>query len=638
VTLLEAINAPADIKKLTADQLPQLAKEIRQQIVQVTAENGGHLAPSLGVVELTIALHRVLDPPQDKIIWDVGHQSYAHKLLTGRRDKFHTLRQLDGLSGFTKISESPFDSFTTGHSSTSISAGTGIACAKALKQDPARVVAVIGDGAMTAGMAFEAMNQNGDAHKDKSLIVILNDNEMSINRNVGAISSLLSRTFSATRIQTMRKNFGEFLRKLPRIGDNMYHWAKRSEESFKTFITPGMLFEAFNFDYFGPINGHNLDHLTDILDNIKDLKEPVLLHVITRKGKGYKPAEKNPVSFHGCGRFDVKTGACLVKESPPKTYTEVFGETVTRLAQNDKRIVAITAAMPAGTGLTQFAEMFPDRFFDVGIAEQHGVTFAAGMALEGFKPVVAIYSTFLQRGFDQIIHDVCLESLPVIFALDRGGIVGEDGPTHHGLFDLSYLRMIPNMTLMTPKDENELARMLHTAITLNGPCAIRYPRGEGSGQAIDPPIETISVGKAEVLTHGGDLLILAVGRSVSEALAAEAILRDRNIKATVVNMRFVKPLDEALILQLAARTPNIITVEENVLAGGFGSAVMEFLADHKMHNVALQRIGIADTFVAHGASSKLRERYGINAMALVKNAQKLLAADERQAFPIKDAS
>lgn len=638
MTLLEAINAPADIKKLTADQLPQLAKEIRQQIVQVTAENGGHLAPSLGVVELTIALHRVLDPPQDKIIWDVGHQSYAHKLLTGRRDKFHTLRQLDGLSGFTKISESPFDAFTTGHSSTSISAGTGIACAKALKQDPARVVAVIGDGAMTAGMAFEAMNQNGDAHKDKSLIVILNDNEMSINRNVGAISSLLSRTFSATRIQTMRKNFGEFLRKLPRIGDNMYHWAKRSEESFKTFITPGMLFEAFNFDYFGPINGHNLDHLTDILDNIKDLKEPVLLHVITRKGKGYKPAEKNPVSFHGCGRFDVKTGACLVKESPPKTYTEVFGETVTRLAQNDKRIVAITAAMPAGTGLTQFAEMFPDRFFDVGIAEQHGVTFAAGMALEGFKPVVAIYSTFLQRGFDQIIHDVCLESLPVIFALDRGGIVGEDGPTHHGLFDLSYLRMIPNMTLMTPKDENELARMLHTAITLNGPCAIRYPRGEGSGQAIDPPIETIPVGKAEVLTHGGDLLILAVGRSVSEALAAEAILRDRNIKATVVNMRFVKPLDEALILQLAARTPNIITVEENVLAGGFGSAVMEFLADHKMHNVALQRIGIADTFVAHGASSKLRERYGINAMALVKNAQKLLAANERQAFPIKDAS
>ena len=381
MTLLETINSPADIKKLPFGKLPQLAQEIRQQIVAVAAENGGHLAPSLGVVELTIALHRVFDLPDDKIIWDVGHQSYAHKLLTGRRDKFHTLRQLDGLSGFTRISESPYDAFTTGHSSTSISAGTGMACAKALKKDPARVVAVIGDGSMTAGMAFEAMNQNGEAHKDKSLIVILNDNEMSIDRNVGAISSLLSRTFSDTRIQAMRKNFGEFLRKLPRIGGNMYLWAKRSEESFKTFVTPGMLFEAFNFDYFGPIDGHNLDHLTDILNNIKDLKDPVLLHVITRKGKGYKPAEKNPVSFHGCGRFDVKTGACLVKEFPKTTYTQVFGETLTRLAQEDERIVAITAAMPAGTGLTQFAETFPDRFFDVGIAEQHGVTFAAGYGL-----------------------------------------------------------------------------------------------------------------------------------------------------------------------------------------------------------------------------------------------------------------
>ena len=424
MTLLETISSPADIKKIPSDKLPQLAQEIRHQIVAVAAENGGHLAPSLGVVELTIALHRVFDLPQDKIIWDVGHQSYAHKLLTGRREIFHTLRQLDGISGFTKVSESPYDAFTTGHSSTSISAGTGMACAKALKKDPARVVAVIGDGSMTAGMAFEAMNQNGEAHKDKSLIVILNDNEMSINRNVGAISSLLSRTFSDTRIQAMRKNFGEFLRKLPRIGDNMYLWAKRSEESFKTFVTPGMLFEAFNFDYFGPIDGHNLDHLTDILDNIKDLKDPVLLHVITRKGKGYKPAEKNPVSFHGCGRFDVKTGTCLVKEFPKKTYTQVFGETLTQLAKEDSRIVAITAAMPAGTGLTQFAETFPGRFFDVGIAEQHGVTFAAGMALEGFKPVVAIYSTFLQRGFDQIIHDVCLESLPVIFALDRRGSCG----------------------------------------------------------------------------------------------------------------------------------------------------------------------------------------------------------------------
>ena len=635
VTLLKTIDSPADIKKLPADQLPQLAREIRQQIVKVAAENGGHLAPSLGVVELTIALHRVFDLPQDKIIWDVGHQSYAHKLLTGRRDRFHTLRQLDGISGFTKISESPFDAFTTGHSSTSISAGTGMACAKALKNDSARVVAVIGDGAMTAGMAFEAMNQNGEAHKDKSLIVILNDNEMSINRNVGAISSLLSRTFSATRIQTMRKNFGEFLRKLPRIGDNMYHWAKRSEESFKTFVTPGMLFEAFNFDYFGPIDGHNLDHLTDILDNIKDLKDPVLLHVITRKGRGYKPAERNPVSFHGCGRFDVKTGVCHVKEFPKKTYTQVFGETLIHLAKEDERIVAITAAMPAGTGLNPFADKFPDRFFDVGIAEQHGVTFAAGMALEGFKPVVAIYSTFLQRGFDQIIHDVCLESLPVIFALDRGGIVGEDGPTHHGLFDLSYLRMIPNMTLMAPKDENELARMLKTAMTLNSPCAIRYPRGEGTGVAIETPLRPISVGKAEMLTQGDDLLILAAGSGTNEAMAAEALLRAQNIKATVVNVRFIKPLDEALILQLAAKITKVITVEENVLAGGFGAAVMELFTDHELHDVVIKRIGIADTFVTHGASDKLRKRYGVNADALVEAANSLL---NTRRPPTEDAS
>ena len=624
MTLLETINSPADIKKIPHDKLPQLAQEIRRQIVTVTAENGGHLAPSLGVVELTIALHRVFDLPDDKIIWDVGHQSYAHKLLTGRRKKFHTIRQLDGLSGFTKISESPYDAFTTGHSSTSISAGTGIACAKALKKDPARVVAVIGDGSMTAGMAFEAMNQNGEAHKDKSLIVILNDNEMSINRNVGAISSLLSRTFSDTRMQAMRKNFGEFLRKLPRIGDNMYLWAKRSEESFKTFVTPGMLFEAFNFDYFGPIDGHNLDHLTDILNNIKDLKDPVLLHVITRKGKGYKPAEKNPVSFHGCGRFDVETGTCIVKEFPKKTYTQVFGETLTDLAQEDSRIVAITAAMPAGTGLTQFSETFPDRFFDVGIAEQHGVTFAAGMASEGFRPVVAIYSTFLQRGFDQIIHDVCLESLPVIFALDRGGLVGEDGPTHHGVFDLSYLRMIPNMTLMAPKDENELARMLKTALTLNGPCAIRYPRGEGLGVAIETPPKEVPLGKAEVLTQGDDLLILAVGRGVTEAVAAETLLREKGIRATVVNMRFIKPLDHELVLDLARKIPHIITVEENVLAGGFGTAVMELLGDHNLHSTAVKRIGIADTFVQHGASDKLRERYKIDADEVVRAAEALI--------------
>jgi len=417
--LLEHIKSPADLKKLPPRALPLLAEEIRRIIVDVVSHNGGHLASSLGAVELAIAIHYVFDTPEDKVIWDVGHQAYAHKLLTGRREKFHSLRKLGGISGFTKSSESAFDAFTTGHSSTSISAAMGVICAKRLQEKSSKVVAVIGDGSMTAGMAYEAMNQAGDLHKD--LIVILNDNDMSISRNVGALSSLLSRTFSGQRLQTWRKDFGEFLRSLPRIGDNIYNLAKRSEESFKTFITPGMLFEAFNFDYFGPINGHNLTHLISILKNIKNLQDPVLLHVTTTKGKGYTQAENNPVYYHGVGCFDVATGNSTSPHCAIPSYTQVFGDCMVALAERDERIVAVTAAMPEGTGLTHFAERFPQRFFDVGIAEQHGVTFAAGMASEGFRPVVAIYSTFLQRAYDQIIHDVCIESLPVIFAIDRGG-------------------------------------------------------------------------------------------------------------------------------------------------------------------------------------------------------------------------
>mgnify|MGYP001822732392 CR=1 FL=1 len=417
MTLLEQIQSPQDLKQLRRDQLPELAEEIRRRIVQVVSKNGGHLASSLGVVELTIAIHYVFDTPADKVIWDVGHQAYAHKLLTGRQERFDTLRKYEGLSGFTKISESEYDAFTTGHSSTSISAGLGIASAKRLKQDRSKVLAVIGDGSMTAGLAYEALNQGGDTHKDKDLIVILNDNDMSISQNVGAISSLLSRTLSATRLQNWRKEIGEFLRSVPRIGDNIYNWAKRSEESFKAFITPGMLFEAFNFDYFGPINAHKLDHLIDILQNIRELDEPVLLHVTSVKGKGYDQAEKNPVYFHGVGCFDPDTGTCVGPESQIPSYTKVFGEALTRLAEADERLIAVTAAMPEGTGLTGFAEAHPERFFDVGIAEQHGVTFAAGMATEGFKPVVAIYSTFLQRAYDQLIHDVCIESLPVVCLL-----------------------------------------------------------------------------------------------------------------------------------------------------------------------------------------------------------------------------
>ena len=624
MSFLEHINSPADLKQLKPSDLPILAREVRNRIVEVVSRNGGHLASSLGAVELSIALHYVFDTPGDRIIWDVGHQSYTHKLLTGRRSRFHTLRQHEGLSGFTRTSESPYDAFTTGHSSTSISAGLGMACAKRLKKEASKVIAVIGDGSLTAGLAYEGLNQAGDLHKDENLIVILNDNDMSISPNVGALSSFLSRTFSARYLQGFRKEFGEFLKSLPRIGEDMYHLAKRSEESFKTFVTPGMLFEAFNFDYFGPINGHKLNHLIDILENIKSLKEPVLLHVTTRKGKGYSPAEKNPVYFHGVGCFEIETGTCIKKGRSVPTYTNVFGDAMVELARGDDRLIAVTAAMPEGTGLMRFAETYPDRFFDVGIAEQHGVTFAAGLAAEGYRPVVAIYSTFLQRAYDQILHDVCIEGLPVVFALDRGGIVGEDGPTHHGLFDLSYLRSLPNMVVMAPKDENELRRMLATAMNHSGPIAFRYPRGSGVGVPLDPKIRPLPIGEAEVLCEGEDLLILAVGHSVSEALSARDVLAKEDILATVVNCRFIKPLDMALILSLVRQIPRVITVEENVRQGGFGSAVLEGLNDAGIYDFSLKRIGIEDRFVEHGPQQLLRSKHGVDAGAIVQTATEFL--------------
>ncbi len=619
---LSKIHSPADLKSMSRKDLPRVAMEIRDKIVEVVSNNGGHLASSLGAVELAIATHYVFSTPDDKIIWDVGHQAYAHKLLTGRTDQFHTLRKHKGISGFTKISESPHDGFTTGHSSTSISAGLGIACAKNLKKDDSKVVAVIGDGSLTAGLAYEGLNQAGDTHKDKDIIVILNDNDMSIAPNVGALSSLLSRTFSATKLQSWRKEFGVFLKSLPKIGDNIYSLAKRSEESFKTFVTPGMLFEAFNFEYFGPIDGHNLDHLIDILNNIKEMKEPVLLHVTTQKGKGYPQAEKNPVYFHGVGSFDVNTGVCKGNSSTDApTYTDVFGEAMVEFATHDDSIIAVTAAMPEGTGLVKFAEHFPDRFFDVGIAEQHGVTFAAGMATEGFKPVVAIYSTFLQRAYDQILHDVCIENLDVVFALDRGGIVGEDGPTHHGLFDLSYLRSIPNMVVMAPKDENELKQMLFLALSHKGPVAIRYPRGKGMGVEIQSPTRSIPMGSAEIIENGDDVVIFAIGSSVQEATCAAAVLKENhNIHSTVVNCRFVKPMDKDLIVDIASKFDHIITAEENMLQGGFGSAVLEVLSDHQVHWKSFQRVGIEDTFVAHGPQGILKAEYGVDATAIINKA------------------
>jgi len=623
MTLLESIRSPADVKRLPRSRLPELAAEVRKLIVDVVSRNGGHLASSLGAVELAIAIHYVFDTPQDKVIWDVGHQAYAHKILTGRREAFPTLRQHGGLSGFTRRSESPYDSFTTGHSSTSISAGFGMACAKFLKKEDSKVIAVIGDGSLTAGIAYEGLNQAGGILK-RDLIVILNDNEMSISRNVGALSSFLSRTFSAKKLQELRRELGFFFKKLPRIGEDIYQLAKRTEESFKSFVTPGMLFEAFNFEYFGPINGHNIDHLIDIMNNISYIREPVLLHVSTTKGKGYAPAEKNPVYFHGCGCFDADTGSCLDRKSPAPTYTEVFGRTLLELAAKDPRIVAVTAAMPEGTGLSGFAQTYPDRFFDVGIAEQHAVTFAAGMAAEGFRPVVAIYSTFLQRAFDQVLHDVCLDRLPVILALDRGGLVGEDGPTHHGVFDLSFLRSLPNMVLMVPRDESELRRMMVTALQHDGPVAFRYPRGTAVGVPLAPAATPVPIGKAKVLADGDDVVILAVGVSVAEALKARALLAGQGVQATVVDGRFVKPVDTDLLVDLARRVPRLVTVEESMRQGGFGSAVLEALNDAGIQHVSIERIGIPDTFVEHGPQSLLRAKYGLDADGIARAALHLL--------------
>jgi len=609
------------MKDLSRSDLKVLAEEIRKFIIDVVSETGGHLASNLGVVELTVALHYIFDVPRDKIVWDVGHQSYAHKLLTGRRDLFHTLRQHQGLGGFTRISESPYDAFTTGHSSTSISASLGIAMAKKLKGEDSRVIAVIGDGSMTSGLAYEGLNQAGGLHKE--LIVILNDNEMSISKNVGALSSFLSRAMSKTYLQNLRREIGEFLKSVPRFGDDIYQFAKRTEDTLKTFVTPGMLFEAFNFDYYGPIDGHNLDHLIDILRNIRNTQteEPSLIHVITKKGKGYPPAENNPIYFHGVSSFEVKTGNSTSKKKTIPTYTQVFGKAMADMAAIDERIIAVTAAMPEGTGLTEFSEIYPDRFFDVGIAEQHGVTFAAGMATEGYKPVVAIYSTFLQRAYDQIIHDVCIESLPVVFAIDRGGIVGEDGATHHGVFDYSYLRSLPNMVVMAPKDENELCRMLATAIAHDGPIAMRYPRGTAAGVEMDLDIKPLPIGKGEIITEGEDILIFAIGKSVCDALEAQKRLSNEGISVQVVNCRFVKPLDADLIVSLARKIPRIITAEENVLHAGFGSAVLECLMDAGVTGIQVKRIGIPDTFVEHGNPALLRAKFGIDPDAIVQAAK-----------------
>ena len=628
--ILDQIESSHDVKRLGLEELEKLCHEIREEIISTVSRNGGHLSSNLGVVELTVALHCVFDLSKDKLIWDVGHQSYSHKLLTGRRDRFHTLRQYEGVSGFPKREESPYDVFDSGHSGTSISSALGIAEARRQKGEEGRVIALIGDGSMTAGLAFEGLNQAG--HIDRDLIVVLNDNEMSISPNVGALSSYLNRLMTGQFVNRFRDDMRAFLETLPGIGKSVLRFAKQAEESLKGLLMPGLLFEELGFKYIGPIDGHRLDYLIETFQNIKKWRGPMLVHVVTKKGRGYQPAELDPIRFHGVSPFVLETGEPRSDQAGhPPTFTEVFGETLCRLAKEDERLIAITAAMQNGTGLERFSREFPSRFYDIGIAEQHAVSFAAGLALEGMKPVVAIYSTFLQRAYDQIQQDVCLQNLPVVFALDRGGIVGEDGPTHQGLFDFSYLRPIPNLIVMAPKDEDEFRHMIKTAIDCSRPVAFRYPRGKGVGVRMDGALHSIPIGKGEVLREGEDLVILAIGSTVYPALQAAERLEGEGIHTAVINSRFLKPLDGDLICHWAQTTGRVLTVEENVLQGGFGSAVLEVLQEKNVSPVEVKRLGIPDLFVEHGPQSLLRSKYGIDEDGIVREAEEIVGK-RREAF------
>jgi 1-deoxy-D-xylulose-5-phosphate synthase len=623
-SVLATVNYPEDIRKLDLVQLSRLAGEIREMIIETVSRNGGHLASSLGTVELTLAIHCVFDTPVDKLIWDVGHQAYAHKIITGRKDVFHTLRKRGGISGFPRREESPYDVFNAGHSSTSISAAIGITEAKCLTGGNFKTIAVIGDGSIAAGMAFEALNWAGDRNKD--MIIILNDNEMCISPNVGAMSSYLNRVMTGHTVTKFKAEVKHFLQSIPSIGTQMVRFTKQVEESLKALVVPGALFGELGFTYVGPLEGHRLDHLIKNLRNVKELKGPVLVHVITKKGMGYKFAEDDPAKFHGIAPFKVETGEPLDGDAAPLSYTRMFGKTIIKLAHDDPRIVAVTAAMSEGTGLDEFARMYPHRFYDVGMAEQHGVTFAAGLAAEGLIPVVAIYSTFLQRAYDQIVHDVCLQNLPVVFTLDRGGFVGSDGPTHHGLFDYSYLRSIPNITVMAPKDENELQHMLKTAVGCGRPASIRYPRGWGFGVSIDDRPVSLEIGTGEIVFEAENavLAIVAIGATVYPAIAAAEKLKEKGISVRVINARFVKPLDEKLLCHTAHLLKRIITVEENVLMGGFGSAVLELLEQKGIRDAVVKRLGIRDEFVEHASQGELRKLYGIDEEGIMEAALRML--------------
>ena len=637
--LLDGINNPNDLKKIPKKDLPQVAQEIRETILELVSEKGGHLGASLGAVELTIALHYIFNTPTDRLVWDTGHQAYPHKLLTGRKEQFKTMRQYQGISGFLSRAESPYDTFGAGHAGTSISAALGMASARDQMEQNHKVVAIIGDGAMTAGMAYEALNHAGGLKRD--MIVILNDNEMSISKNVGAFSSYLTRIITGPLYTKVRKETESLLKHIPKIGRPIAKAVKIAEGSVKGLMTPGSLFEELGFRYIGPIDGHQLDLLLTTFENIKHLQGPLLIHLLTKKGKGYPPAERDQTAFHGTSAFHLATGEAKKKstqpvEVVPPTYTSVFANAIINLAKKDPRVVAITAAMPDGTGLTKFAKEFPSRFYDVGIAEQHGVTLAAGMAADGLRPFVAIYSTFLQRAFDQIVHDVALQNLPVVFCLDRAGLVGEDGPTHHGTLDIAYLKGIPNLTLMAPKDENELTQMMATALTLEGPSAIRYPRGEGVGVILSAPPLPLPIGTAEIckgdISKEWDIAFIAIGNMVYPALEASSLLEQKGLRegrsqgtlpplrVGVINARFIKPIDKKTLVAVTRICSKIITLEDHVLSGGFGETVLSCLEENNASPFRLLRIGLKDQFITHGAPGLIRKECGLDIDSIAEKA------------------
>jgi 1-deoxy-D-xylulose-5-phosphate synthase len=622
--LLDTIETPADLRKLDRAQLPQVAQEIRDTVIDVVSKIGGHFGGNLGIVELTLALHYVFNTPRDQIVFDTGHQSYPHKLLTGRRETFPTIRQHNGISGFCKREESEYDVFNAGHASTSISAALGIAVARDFRKEDYNVVAVIGDGALSGGLALEGLNQAG--HLKRKLMIILNDNDMSISTNVGAMSGYLNSIIKGQRYVQAKDLAKGVMDRIPVIGGKLLEFASDMEQLVKHMIVPGTLFEELGFKYLGPYDGHDLQGLIDLLQENKDYDGPLLIHVITKKGKGYTPAEDKPIWSHGVTPFDIPSGEVKKSDKPAApSYTAVFSEALTTLAKADPKIVAITAAMPEGTGLDKFGKVFPERMFDVGIAEEHAVTFSGGMATQGMKPIAAIYSTFLQRAFDQVFHDVAIMDLPVVFALDRGGIAGADGPTHHGIYDMAYLRLFPNMICMAPKDENELRHMLKTAFETGHPTSLRYPRGNGYGVKLDSEMHSLPVGKGEVMREGAAAAIFAIGNEVWPAVEAAGILAKEGIDVAVINGRFIKPIDDELVLRFCKPGAKIITIEEGALAGGFGAAVMERAQELGLTDAQFHRIGIPDEYVHHGAQDVLRAQYDLHAEGIARRVREFVS-------------